>query len=65
MSSGTCTLHSWNPFATLTLGDDGDSPLGKNYNSELESVPEFNTYMERIRARVCGRLAPAPVKRSQ
>lgn len=45
MSTGTCTLHTWNDDA----GDDeGDPPIGVNYDSELEDMPEFNQVRERM-----------------
>lgn len=50
MSSGTCTIHSWNDSGTE---DEGDPPLGKSYNSRVEYAHEFNRYAEssRIRSR--------------
>ncbi|KAK1144877.1 hypothetical protein N8T08_004890 [Aspergillus melleus] len=43
LSTGTCTLHSWNDSAA---DDEGDPPLGRNYDCELNSVPEFNRHKE-------------------
>lgn len=32
MTTGTCSIHSWNDNATQ---DEGDPPLGKSYDSRL------------------------------
>ncbi|KAJ5965685.1 hypothetical protein N7481_012399 [Penicillium waksmanii] len=43
LSSGTCTVHSWNNGAK---DDEGDPPIGKSYDDKLRYVPEFNHYRE-------------------
>ncbi|KAJ5334848.1 hypothetical protein N7452_007251 [Penicillium brevicompactum] len=43
LSSGTCTVHSWNGGAAT---DEGSPPLGKNYDDKLRPIPEFNNYRE-------------------
>ncbi|GAD92291.1 WD repeat protein [Paecilomyces variotii No. 5] len=42
MSTGTCTMHSWNAGARK----DEDSPPGQSYNSKLNPIPAFNRYAE-------------------
>ena len=44
LSSGTCTLHTWNDSAAE---DEGDTPVGKSYDSKLQYVQQFNDYKER------------------
>lgn len=44
LSSGTCTLHTWNDSAAE---DEGDPPVGKSYDSKLQYVQQFNDYKER------------------
>ncbi|KAL1870033.1 hypothetical protein Plec18167_007551 [Paecilomyces lecythidis] len=46
MSTGTCTMHSWNDGAAE---DEGDPPPGKSYNSKLNYIPSFNRYSETSR----------------
>ncbi|KAJ9302546.1 hypothetical protein DTO217A2_7267 [Paecilomyces variotii] len=46
MSTGTCTMHSWNDGAAE---DEGDPPPGKSYDSRLNSIPSFNRYSENSR----------------
>ncbi|KAJ5111096.1 hypothetical protein N7532_001631 [Penicillium argentinense] len=43
LSTGTCTVHSWNDGAN---DDEGDPPIGKSYDDKLRYVPEFNHYRE-------------------
>ncbi|KAJ5572537.1 hypothetical protein N7450_009521 [Penicillium hetheringtonii] len=43
LSSGTCTVHSWNNGAK---DDEGDPPIGKSYDDKLRYIPEFNHYRE-------------------
>ncbi|CAL5866450.1 uncharacterized protein PFLUO_LOCUS658 [Penicillium psychrofluorescens] len=38
-STGTCTVHSWNDGAA---DDEGDPPVGRNYDGKLRPIPEFN-----------------------
>lgn len=35
MTTGTCSVHSWNDNATE---DEGDPPLAKSYNSQLRPM---------------------------
>ncbi|KAJ5652225.1 hypothetical protein N7507_009651 [Penicillium longicatenatum] len=51
LSSGTCTVHSWNDGAE---NDEGEPPIGQSYDDKLRYVPEFNRYREN---------APAPRSR--
>lgn len=44
MSTGTCTIHSWNDDG---VDDEGDPPMGQNYNARLEYVESFNRYSQR------------------
>ncbi|KAJ5623095.1 hypothetical protein N7490_011700, partial [Penicillium lividum] len=41
LSSGTCTIHSWNDGADK---DEGEPPIGQSYDDKLRSVPEFNRF---------------------
>ncbi|KAJ5768284.1 hypothetical protein N7533_000867 [Penicillium manginii] len=43
LSSGTCTVHSWNNGAK---DDEGDPPIGRSYDDKLRDVPEFNHFRE-------------------
>ncbi|CAG7970780.1 unnamed protein product [Penicillium nalgiovense] len=43
LSTGTCTVHSWNAGATK---DEGDPPAGKSYDDRLRHIPEFDQYRE-------------------
>ncbi|KAF3390476.1 hypothetical protein F1880_009161 [Penicillium rolfsii] len=43
LSSGTCTIHSWNDGAN---DDEGDPPMGRSYDHKLRPLPEFNRYQE-------------------
>ncbi|CAG8043261.1 unnamed protein product [Penicillium salamii] len=43
LSTGTCTVHSWNDGASA---DEGYPPLGKSYDDKLRYVPEFNDYRD-------------------
>lgn len=46
MTAGTCSVHSWNDDAS---GDEGDPPMGRNYDSELSPIPEFDEYARATR----------------
>ncbi|KAL1959638.1 hypothetical protein VTO42DRAFT_1673 [Malbranchea cinnamomea] len=48
MTTGTCTLHSWDDDAS---DDEGDPPLNRNYNSRLEYVESLNRYADAQRDR--------------
>lgn len=39
MSTGTCSVHTWNDGADL---DEGEAPLGQSYNSKLEPLQPSN-----------------------
>lgn len=41
MTAGTCSVHSWNDDASE---DEGNPPMGKNYDSELLPMPEYDDY---------------------
>ncbi|KAI1919785.1 hypothetical protein LOZ12_002254 [Ophidiomyces ophidiicola] len=43
MSTGTCSIHSWNDDASE---DEGDPPVGQSYDSNLEYVEAFNRYTQ-------------------
>ncbi|KAJ5048136.1 LEC14B protein [Penicillium chrysogenum] len=43
LSTGTCTVHSWNAGAAK---DEGDPPAGKSYDDRLRHIPEFDQYRE-------------------
>ncbi|KAJ5153246.1 LEC14B protein [Penicillium canariense] len=43
LSSGTCTMHSWNDGADK---DEGDPPIGRSYDHKLRPLPEFNRYQD-------------------
>ncbi|KAJ5780462.1 hypothetical protein N7457_005622 [Penicillium paradoxum] len=43
LSTGTCTVHSWNAGAAK---DEGDPPAGKSYDDKLRDIAEFNEYRE-------------------
>jgi WD repeat-containing protein 23 len=45
MSTGTCTVHSWNDNAE---DDEADPPLGKSYDCELHYEESFNRHRERL-----------------
>lgn len=54
LSTGTCSLHSWNDGAA---DDEGTPSIGKSYDCNLNYLPEFNQYKEKsVRSR--------PVRRS-
>lgn len=36
-------MHSWNAGAAK---DEGDPPVGKNYDDRLRYIPEFDEYRE-------------------
>ena len=61
LSSGTCTVHSWNDG----VGDDeGCPPIGKNYDDKLRHVPHFDDYRENAPApRTRRPLRSRPVRR--
>lgn len=46
MSTGTCTVHTWNDSATE---DEGDPPMGMSYTNKLEYSHEFNMFRDTIR----------------
>ncbi|OQD77248.1 hypothetical protein PENDEC_c003G07048 [Penicillium decumbens] len=61
LSTGTCTVHSWNNGAA---NDEGDPPIGKSYDDRLRYVPEFNDYRENApAARTRRPLRSRPVRR--
>lgn len=61
LSTGTCTVHSWNAGATK---DEGDPPLGKSYDDRLRYIPEFNRFHENaVNARPRRPLRSRPVRR--
>lgn len=41
MSTGTCTVHSWNDSAS---SDEGDPPLGTSYDTRLRYHRGFNDF---------------------
>ncbi|KAJ5930454.1 hypothetical protein N7466_005947 [Penicillium verhagenii] len=47
LSSGTCTVHSWNDGAEK---DEGEPPIGQSYDDKLRNMPEFNHYRENTQA---------------
>lgn len=59
-STGTCTLHTWNDSASE---DEGDPPVGKNYDPKLRNVSAFDEFQEtirRLKASNDPRVAPRP-----
>ncbi|KAF9889788.1 hypothetical protein FE257_006878 [Aspergillus nanangensis] len=46
LSTGTCTVHSWNASAAQ---DEGSPPIGTSYDSRLNYSREFNDFKEGIR----------------
>jgi WD repeat-containing protein 23 len=61
LSTGTCTIHSWNDGAA---NDEGVPPIGKSYDDKLRYVPEFNDYRENApSARTRRPLRSRPVRR--
>lgn len=62
LSTGTCTLHSWNDSAS---DDEGEPPVGTSYNSQLEFEYDFNRYHNVLRPRSTMRsyLRSRPVRR--
>jgi WD repeat-containing protein 23 len=42
LSSGTCTIHSWNDGAD----DECDLPTGRCYDHKLRPLPEYNHYQD-------------------
>ncbi|RMJ27026.1 WD repeat protein [Aspergillus sp. HF37] len=48
LSTGTCSLHTWNDDAAE---DEGDPPVGRNYDSELYEEAEFDQFKETARQR--------------
>lgn len=62
LSSGTCTLHSWNDSA---VEDEGQPPVGMSYNSKLEFEYDFNYYNDVLRPESTRRsyLRSRPVRR--
>ncbi|PYI25050.1 WD repeat protein [Aspergillus indologenus CBS 114.80] len=57
LSTGTCTLHTWNDGAT---SDEGSPPLARNYDSKLNPVPEYDDFKQTMAAMSRSR----PVQRS-
>ncbi|KAB8236885.1 WD40 repeat domain-containing protein [Aspergillus alliaceus] len=58
LSTGTCTLHSWNNGAAE---DEGTPPVSKNYDCRLNSVREYDQFKEtvhRLRSRPVYRRTP-------
>jgi hypothetical protein len=45
-ATGTVSLHSWNDQAE---DDEGDPPLGTNYNARLEVKEAYNKQMKIVR----------------
>ncbi|GAB1195880.1 hypothetical protein APSETT444_005145 [Aspergillus pseudonomiae] len=45
LSTGTCTVHSWNGGAAE---DEGTPPVSKNYDCRLKSVLEYDQFKETI-----------------
>ncbi|KAJ5377477.1 LEC14B protein [Penicillium cataractarum] len=43
LSSGTCTIHSWNDGADE---DEGDRSIGRCYDHKLRPLPEYNHYQD-------------------
>ncbi|THC99275.1 hypothetical protein EYZ11_001274 [Aspergillus tanneri] len=56
LSTGTCTLHTWNDSAAE---DEGDPPVGRSYDCKLNPVPEFNQFKDTI-----SRIRSRPVERA-
>lgn len=54
--TGTCTLHTWNDSAAE---DEGDPPVGKNYDSRLRNIAEYDGFQETIRSLEAARRMPA------
>lgn len=48
LSTGTCSLHTWNDDAAE---DEGDPPVGRNYDSELDEKTEFDLFKQTARQR--------------
>jgi len=62
MANGTVSLHSWNDGAE---DDEGDPPVGTNYNSRLDIRNDFNRPRENIRNRATGRGLRSTIVRPQ
>ncbi|KAJ5555073.1 hypothetical protein N7535_007518 [Penicillium sp. DV-2018c] len=43
LSTGTCSVHSWNAGATV---DEGYPPVGKSYDEKLRAIPEFDQWRD-------------------
>ena len=52
MSTGTVTLHSWND---QNEDDEGEPPMGTNYNSRLDVREDYGRARESVRTRDGGR----------
>ncbi|KAF7718758.1 Uncharacterized protein PECH_004256 [Penicillium ucsense] len=66
LSTGTCTVHSWNDGAD---NDEGDPPIGRNFDHKLRPLPHFNNYRatapsERAQRRARRPLRSRPVART-
>lgn len=59
MATGTVTLHSWNDGAE---DDEGDPPMGANYNARLDMREDYNQRSREARNRASGRLRSNPVR---
>ena len=63
MSTGTVTLHSWNDPSYEAPGqcgegnedDEGDPPMGTNYNSRLDVREDYGEARKNMRSRDGGR----------
>jgi hypothetical protein len=62
MSTGTCTLHSWNDNGE---DDETDPPLGKSYDCELRYVDAFNRHREHLVTRGLVDQSQTPSAQSQ
>jgi hypothetical protein len=64
MATGTVTLHSWNDGAE---DDEGDPPIGTNYNCRLDVRDDYNAAAKRstIRTRSGGHGLRSSVVRPQ
>ncbi|KAJ6157535.1 hypothetical protein N7470_005127 [Penicillium chermesinum] len=61
LSSGTCTVHSWNDGAEK---DEGEPPIGKSYDDKLRHLPDFDEYRQNAPApRTRRGLRSRPVRR--
>jgi WD repeat-containing protein 23 len=56
MSTGTCSVHTWNDQAKF---DEGDPPMGVSYDAKLGYHRTFNDFREGMLQMQRGRRAPA------